>query len=443
MLKILPESEIALKILESENQLAYLAGGCVRDLIMGKAPHDWDITTSAEPETIKNIFESSGYKTIPTGIAHGTVTVLINGEPIEITTFRSESAYSDHRHPDKVEFVKTPEADVMRRDFTMNGLHYNPKTGVLDFVGGIKDIKAKIIRTIGNPDARFSEDALRIMRAMRFSSCLGFEIEEKTSDSMLKNRKLLDEISPERKRDELNKLIVGENVQAVLCKYQKIIETIIPETKDMVGFDQNNPHHCYDVWTHTIVSVAQSPAQLVLRLTMLLHDIGKPLSHTLDSSGVSHFYTHPEKSAKMAEQILTYLRYPTDIKEQILTLIKFHDFRFSAEPKPVKKLLSKIGEENFRLLLKVKRADIAAQSSYYKAEKLELLDDSEKILEQVLYENQCFSLKKLDINGKDLIRLGIPQGKEIGRILDTLLSMVINEEIPNEKKLLEEAAKNI
>ncbi len=443
MLKILPEPETALKILEAENQLAYLAGGCVRDLMMGKMPHDWDIATSAEPEKIINIFEAKGYKTIPTGIAHGTVTVLINKEPIEITTFRSESAYSDHRHPDKVEFVKTPEADVMRRDFTMNGLLYNPKTGILDFVGGINDINSGIIRAIGDPDERFSEDALRIMRAMRFSSCLGFEIEKNTSDSMLKKRNLLGEISPERKRDELNKLIVGKNVQNILRDYQKIIETLVPETAEMAGFDQNNPHHCYDVWMHTIVAVAKSSAQLVLRLTMLLHDIGKPVCHTLDSSGVSHFYTHPEISAKIAEQILTYLRYPTDIKEQILTLIKFHDFRFSAEPQPIKKLLCKIGEENFRLLLKVKRADIAAQSSYYKKEKLELLDVSEKILDQIVAEHQCFSMKDLDINGSDLLKLGIPQGKEIGRILDTLLNMVINEEIPNEKKLLQEAAKNI
>ena len=443
MFEILPEALRALNILNNEGHLAYLAGGCVRDLVMGKTAHDWDITTSAEPLETKNVFQSKGIKTIETGIAHGTVTAVINGENIEITTFRCESGYSDHRRPDSVEFVKTPEEDVKRRDFTMNGLLYHPDEGVLDLVDGVKDIEAGIIRCIGDPDERFSEDALRIMRGLRFSSSLGFEIEKETSDSMFRNKHLLSQISEERKAIELNKLLVGKDVKFILFEYSDIIQTIIPEIKPMIGFEQHNPHHCYDVWIHTIEAVAAVPAELVLRLTMLLHDIGKPSSCTMDSYGIYHFFNHPGKSAEMAKNILGYMKYPNDITETVCTLIQYHDFRFPATSKSVKKLLNKIGEENFRLLLKVRRADVSAQSPHYIPEKLKLLEETHKVFEQVIKEEQCFKIKDLKINGKYLMELGIPQGKKIGQILETLLMMVINEEIENEKDILLETAQKM
>ncbi|MBR6700618.1 MAG: HD domain-containing protein [Firmicutes bacterium] len=443
MFEISSEALKALNILNNGGHLAYLAGGCVRDLVMGKAPQDWDITTSAEPEETKQTFEAQGFKTIVTGIAHGTVTAVINGENIEITTFRCESEYSDHRRPDSVSFVKTPEEDVKRRDFTMNGLLYHPDEGVLDLVGGMKDIEEGIIRCIGEPDERFSEDALRIMRALRFSSALGFTIEKATSDSMFKNKHLLNEISQERKAVELNKLLMGKDVKFILFEYSDILQTIIPEIKPMIGFDQHNPHHCYDVWIHTIEAVASAPAELVLRLTMLLHDIGKPSSCTMDSYGIYHFYNHPGKSAAMAKNILGYMKYPNDITETVCTLIQYHDFRFPAVPKSVKKLLNKIGEENFRLLLKVRRADISAQSPHYIPEKLALLDETAKVFEKVISEEECFKIKDLKINGKDLMELGVPQGKKIGQILETLLMMVINEEIDNKKNTLLKAAQKM
>lgn len=436
MFVISAEAKTAIDILEASGHMAYLAGGCVRDLIMGSEPHDWDIATSAEPLTTKEIFEKAGYRTICTGISHGTVTAVINKINLEITTFRHDNGYSDHRRPDSVRFVKSPEEDVKRRDFTVNGILYNPSEGILDFNGGIDDIKNGIIRCIGDPDERFSEDALRIMRAMRFASVLGFTIDKETSDSMIRNRNLLSRISQERKAAELTKLLLGRDVKYILYEYSSVLTSVIPEIRYMIGFEQNNPHHCYDVWIHTIEAVAAVPAEPVLRLTMLLHDIGKPASCSMDSYGINHFFKHPGKSAAMARNILSYLRYPGDIIEKVCTLISYHDFRFPPDRKNVKRLLNRIGTENFRLLLEVRRADISAQDPHYTKEKFELIEETRRVLDEVIEENQCFTLKDLNISGNDLLEAGFSQGRQLGYTLNTLLTMVINEEIPNDRKIL-------
>lgn len=437
-------ADSALKLLESEGFSAFLAGGCVRDLVMGKEPHDWDMTTSALPEETREVFQRAGYKTIETGIKHGTITAIVGGEPLEITTFRKESEYTDHRRPDSVSFVSTPEEDVKRRDFTMNALLYSPSAGLIDLVGGIDDIEKGIIRTVGSPSERFAEDGLRIMRALRFSSTLGFEIEEKTSQALFDHRGLLRSISEERKREEFTKLLTGKDAKYVLFRYSKIIEVVVPNIHPMIGFDQNNPHHCYDVWMHTLEALEAIRPDPVLRLTMFFHDIEKPACHTMDSDGISHFHTHPEKSAATAERVMRSLRFSNEEIEAVTGLIRFHDFRFPPDRKNVLRLLNRIGESAFRLLLEVKRADLSAQSPYFIEEKRALVDSIEEVLDRVIEENACFSLKDLAVKGSDLISEGFSQGKEIGSVLQILLTAVMDGKLPNEKAaLLDYALKSL
>lgn len=424
----------ALNILENSGYEAWLAGGCVRDMVMGIKPHDWDITTAARPEEVAAAFEKEGYKTIGTGIAHGTVTALVGDERLEITTFRSEGPYSDFRRPDSVSFVRTAEEDVKRRDFTMNALLYSPERGILDLVGGLEDIKNGVIRAVGNPSERFREDALRIMRALRFSSVLGFEIEARTENGIFEHRSLLREISEERKREELVKLLCGKDVKYVLFKYSQIIEVLVPKIHPMIGFEQNNPHHCYDVWVHTLEALQNIRPDPVLRLTMFFHDMEKPACYTMDSQGIGHFHTHPEKSAATAEQIMKNLRFSNEEISTVAGLIRRHDFRFPPTKNNVLRLLSQIGEDKFRLLLEVKRADMSAQSPYYMEEKEAVLDSIEEIFEAVLMEEACFSLRDLAINGNDLIAAGYKPGKDVGRLLEEALMGVMEGKVENNKK---------
>ncbi|MBQ5565782.1 MAG: HD domain-containing protein, partial [Clostridia bacterium] len=328
------EVKTAIEKISKNGFEAYIVGGCVRDSLLGKTPKDYDITTSASPQEVEKIF--SDCRVIETGIKHGTVTVLINSMPLEITTFRIDSEYVDNRHPESVTFTKSLREDTARRDFTMNAIAYNNFTGICDFYGGETDIKNKIVRCVGNPDLRFNEDALRIMRAIRFSSVLGFEIEENTRSSIFKNKELLKNISSERIAAELVKLLCGKNAKKVLCEYIDILGVVMPELLPMKDFDQRNAHHIYDIWTHTAVAVENIEPAPILRLTALFHDIGKPECFFM-KNGQGHFYGHAAVSEKISDNILKRLKFDNTSRETITTLVKLHDIQIEETETAVKR----------------------------------------------------------------------------------------------------------
>ena len=432
MIHIPDEVKTAISTLAANGFEAYIVGGCVRDSLLGGNPKDYDITTSAEPEEVEKIF--GNFRVIETGIKHGTVTVLINKIPLEITTFRIDSDYSDNRHPENVTFTKSLEEDTARRDFTMNALAYNDERGICDFYGGTDDIKNKIIRCVGDADKRFGEDALRIMRAIRFSSVLGFEIEENTKRAVFKNKELLRNISSERIASELVKLLCGANVRKVLMEYIDVLGVVIPELLPMKGFDQKNIHHIYDVLEHTAAAVENIEPTPVLRLTALFHDIGKPECFFM-KDGQGHFYGHADIGADMTTKILSHLKFDNNTKNTVTKLVKIHDVQIEETDTAVKRCMNKHTPEIFFLLLKMKRADTLAQSPMCR-ERLEYLDRLEKRANEIINRKACFSMKDLAVNGNDLIKLGVKPGKELGNILKYLLEAVIEGKLPNDKNTL-------
>ncbi len=433
-----PESKTAIEILKSKDFEAFLIGGSVRDFVMGLPIGDIDITTNATPDQVKQVF--SDFRVIETGIKHGTVTVLINDEPLEITTYRSEGTYSDNRHPDSVIFSKSLADDVVRRDFTMNGIAYDFDRGFCDLVGGIEDIKNKTIRCIGNAETRFNEDALRILRAMRFSSVLGFEIEDETKNAIHKCKDLLKNISAERIREEFTKLICGKNAYNVLQEFSDVVTVFIPEIRDCVGFEQKNRHHCFDVYTHTLKAVEKSSQNAVIRLALFFHDIGKPSVAHFDENGEQHYYSHPKKSAEITEKIMTRLRFDNDTKNKVVTLVRMHDSPIMVNDmtKPdrrrLKKIMSQIGVDLIFDLIEIKYCDNSAQNpEYFRGE--EFYKQTRDIINEIINEKECFSIKHLTIDGYDLIALGY-KGKKIGEILEKCLTAVIDGKVENEKEKL-------
>ena len=438
MLEISSGAKKALELLTASGHEAYLVGGSVRDILMGMKAHDYDITTSATPEEMKVAFD--GYRTIETGIKHGTITFLYEGEPIEVTTYRIEGEYKDNRHPENVEFTKKLDHDLSRRDFTINALVYNEKDGIKDLFNGQEDIKNKTIRAIGDPRKRFEEDALRILRAVRFASQLGFDIEEKTKVAMVKCAHLLHNISAERINQELTKFLLGKNVKKALLDNYLVIGEIIPEIKKMYGFLQHNKYHIYSVLEHTAVAVESIEPVPHLRLAMLLHDAGKINTFTMDENGVGHFYGHNSVSTKIAKDFLDKYKYDNFTKERVIELVKLHDTPIEMDRVFIKKRMNRIGAELFFDLLKVKRADNLAQNPEYFW--LEKLAKMENIAKEIM-ESDCFTLSSLDITGNDLISLGY-KGKEIGEMLNLLLKEVIEEKIPNKKDaLITRASQNL
>lgn len=411
---------------------AYAVGGCVRDLLMGKSADDIDITTSAVTDEIKKVFSS--HKIIETGIKHGTVTVFVNAVPFEITTYRLESTYSDNRHPDRVVFTKKLTDDLSRRDFTVNSIAFNGCNGFADPFGGRKDIERKIIRCVGNADERFKEDSLRILRALRFSSVLGFEIEEETKKAIFNNRRLINNVSKERIFTELSKMLCGKNIKNVLTEYSSVLGEIIPEINAMKGFEQHNFHHIYDVLTHTAVVVENTPPLLNLRLAALFHDISKPLCFSLDSDGTGHFYSHVSKSAEIAEKVLTDLRCDNKTKDAVIRLVKAHDTPIEESERIIKRRLNSLGEELFFDLIALKRADTAGLAPEFAVRNAHF-DRLEEIAREILTKEDCFSLKHLAVNGNDLINLGL-KGKQIGETLKALLEAVIDGRVENKKEIL-------
>lgn len=415
---------------------AYAVGGCVRDSILGLEPKDWDVTTSALPEQIKSCFE--GHKQLNIGEKHGTITVILDKEPYEITTYRIDGDYSDGRHPDEVSFTDKIELDLARRDFTINAMAYNDEKGLIDPFNGQRDIGFKALRCVGDPDLRFGEDALRIMRALRFASVYNLSIERNTAVSLMKNRLLLNNIAEERIAVELNKLLIGKNVKYILRRYKEVFAVFLPELVGTFTCEQNTPHHNKNVWRHISASVEKIEPDAVLRMVMLLHDIGKPLAKKTDKNGRDHFKGHPHYSAVLGNTALKRLKYSNAFINQVVLLVEYHDALIkydrsdlNAGRKFIKFLLNKIGTDNFRLLLKIHRADVLAQSMYKRDEKLLSLEHAEKVFEDIIAKNECFTIRALKINGGDLIHLGISSGKQIGEILEALLAEVMSDETEN------------
>jgi len=424
--------------LQDSGYEAYVVGGCVRDTLLGKEPHDWDITTSATPGEIQQVF--SHYQQILTGVKHGTIMVLSHGEIIEITTYRIDGDYSDGRRPDKVSFTTNITDDLARRDYTINACA-STDTQLVDPFGGKDDLDKSLIRCVGNPKHRLTEDALRILRGIRFASVLDFKVEEETKKAMFECMDLLKNVSQERITVEFCKTLLGINVRDTLLEFYEILAYIVPEIKDLYGFDQQNRHHIYNVYEHSLVAIESIESDIVLRATMFFHDIAKPQCFTIDENNEGHFYGHPELSAQITFKILLRMRFSNADIYNITELIRYHDTIIVANSKSVKELLNKIGEEQFRRLLKVKKADALAQSPIYSNENLDLIQNIEIILNNVIAENSCFSLRDLAVTGDDLIQLGIPKGRKIGIILTQLLDMVIHEEIDNTKDSLIEKIK--
>ena len=433
ILEIPKNAETILHILENAGYEAYVVGGCVRDSILGRKPDDWDITTSAKPEQVKELF----HRTVDTGLQHGTVTVLMEKEGYEVTTYRVDGEYEDGRHPKEVTFTASLEEDLKRRDFTINAMAYNPSGGLVDLFGGLEDIDRKIIRCVGDPLERFTEDALRIMRAVRFSAQLGFSIEEETRKALKVLAPNLKHVSAERIQVELVKLLMSPHPDYLRTAYEAgITAEFLPEFDACMETSQNTPHHCYTVGEHILHSLCHVRADRVLRITMLLHDIGKPVVRKTDENGRDHFKTHGNTGEKMAGQILRRLKFDNDTIRKVTRLVKWHDDRPEGTLKSVRRAVNRIGEDLFPLYLEVQQADMLAQSLYRRREKQARLDSVRDAYRQIIEEKQCVSLKTLAVTGRDLIENGYRPGREIGEKLEKLLNLVLEDPEKNQKEIL-------
>lgn len=418
---------------------AYVVGGCVRDSVLGRQPQDWDITTSAKPEQVKALFP----RTIDTGLQHGTVTVMQDREGFEVTTYRIDGEYEDSRHPKEVVFTPNLEEDLKRRDFTINAMAYNEEKGLVDIFGGMEDIRFGRIRCVGRAEERFGEDALRMLRAIRFSAQLGYEIDEETKQGIRRLAPTLKNISAERIQTELVKMLVSPHPDYLRTAYDMgVTKVFFPEFDRAMETEQHHPHHMYSVGEHILHSLAYVPADKVLRLTMLLHDIGKPDTLTIDEQGITHFYNHESLSAEMAKGILRRLKFDNDTINMVYKLVMYHDYGNSVEPtlQIVRRAMNKIGEDAFPALFQVKYADMMAQSDYLRDEKLKRLENWKRLYTEVCEKEQCVSLKTLAVTGSDLIAAGMKPGKELGEVLQKLLQLVLDDPSCNTKdKLLAEA----
>lgn len=423
----------ALHLLTANGYEAYTVGGAVRDLLRGEAPKDYDITTSATPDEMKAVFE--GFRTIETGIKHGTLTVLIDGEALEITTYRVDGTYTDSRHPDSVSFTRSLREDAARRDFTVNAMAYHPDTGVRDFFGGKADIEASILRTVGEAKKRFTEDALRILRALRFSAVLGYEIEKSTSAAIHTLKGNLREVAPERIREELLKLLVSDNADRVLREYADVFYIFLPEIGPLIGFEQKNPHHDYDIWEHTLHAVKAAPQNKILRLAALFHDLGKPSCFSLDEKGIGHFYGHAEKSAKLADGIMRRLHFDNETRERVVLLVRIHDVVPMPKTRQFARMRSKYGEETLLDWLTLIRADRTGQKEVMPPDVAASIAEAEEAAQVLLAEEARMSLASLAIGGNEVAALGY-RGKEIGTALDLALNAVIDGVAENTREAL-------
>ncbi|MBQ7173678.1 MAG: HD domain-containing protein [Clostridia bacterium] len=411
---------------------AYAVGGCVRDSLLGKEPKDWDVTVSSTPDETKEVF--SDCRIIETGVKHGTVTVLLCGEPLELTTYRLDGDYLDNRHPSSVSFTRSLEDDLARRDFTVNAMAYHPARGIVDLYGGRDDLAKKLIRAVGDPNKRFDEDGLRILRALRFASVLGFSIEEATDRAIHEKKDLLCNISPERIREEFCKLLLGVSAKEILLDYSDVLSVFLPEIAPAVGFDQKSVYHCYDVYRHMVEAVAVSKPDLVTRLVLYFHDIGKPSTFYEDERG-GHFRDHAPRGAEIVEKILLRLRFPNDTVERVTNLVYRHDTPIPPTEKSVKRLMQKFSDEDIDRLMEIKRCDRLAHAEGHR-EPVESLTAIPELVKKIREDAACFNLSGLAVKGGDLIAIGIPEGPEVGILLNDLLEKVIDGELPNDKSAL-------
>lgn len=426
-----PQVEYCVAALEGAGFAAFAVGGCVRDACLGLIPHDYDLCTAAKPDEICAVF--AGHPLVKAGEKHGTIGVVLDGRVYEITTFRTEGDYADSRHPGWVAFVPDVRADLARRDFTVNAMAYSPTRGFIDPFGGRRDLQRRVLRAVGDPALRFTEDALRILRGLRFAAKFGLTAEAETKRAMLALAPRLHNIAVERIFDELCKLLPLATAQD-LIDYGPILVEILPELATTVGFDQKNAHHSYDVFTHTAHVVEAVPADLALRWAALLHDVGKPQTFTLDGAGQGHFYGHSKQSAQTASFILRRLKAPNALREQVVELVELHMTRILPEKKTVSRWLSRLGQQRLEELLVLQEADMGGKGTGKPVEMAQF-DQIRAVCAQITAENACFSLKDLAVNGHDLMALGIT-GPAVGQTLHSLLEQVIEDKLPNEKDAL-------
>ena len=431
MIAIPDPARQVLEQLNNSGFAAFVVGGCVRDSLLGRIPGDWDITTAALPQQVHEAL--AGIPVLDTGLKHGTVTALVGDHRLEITTFRTEGVYSDHRRPDSVTFANTIEQDLSRRDFTVNAMAFSPKTGLIDPFGGKTDLKNGILRAVGDPEKRFDEDALRILRGLRFAARLNFAIEEQTARAMFAQKHLLSALAAERVQAELLPLLCAPGAVPVLRQYREIFAVILPELVPMFDFDQQNKHHLYDVWEHTLHTMEHIPPRPDLRLVMLLHDCGKPARFSIDFRGDGHFYGHAAESAHRAEAALTRLRCDKETVARVTRLIALHDHDILNSEKSLLRWLRKVGEDDLRDLLTIKIADNLGQHPRYL--RVERFQTTLASLDALLQKQPCFDRAALAVTGRDLLALGL-RGPDIGAALDRMVEAVIEGRIPNEKEAL-------
>ena len=436
----LPEDvQEIMSVIREYGATSYVVGGCVRDSIIGRKPHDWDICTPALACELLVEFEEKGYRVIPTGLQHGTITVHLNGNNYEITTFRRDGEYSDGRHPDTVEFTSDLIYDLERRDFTINAMAYNSEEGLVDPYCGYEDIQDRRIRCVGNPDDRFQEDGLRILRALRFSVQLGFKIELLTKRAMIDNRSLLNKISFERINAEFVKIIESSSshrARMQLLEFEDVLAEFIPELKSTFEFKQNNPYHCYPVYAHILTVLKECvDADIITKLAAFFHDIGKPHCYQDDDNGIRHFKRHGKVSAEMTDDIMRRLKFDNDTREKVVQLVYYHDATFEVGKKYVRRWLNKIGIDQFKRLLVLRRADIMGQSELNRDERLQKLDAVKVCLEEVLKEKPAFSVKDLEIDGKDVMKyMLMDECPEVGYWLKHILKQVIDGHLQNNRE---------
>ena len=428
--------------LEAAGFQAWCVGGCVRDSLLGKTPTDWDIATSARPEETASCF--AGARLVEVGAAHGTIALMAGeGHPIEITTFRRDGAYTDGRHPDSVEFSRELKEDLSRRDFTINAMAWHPNRGLVDLFHGQEDLRAKRLCCVGEPAARFSEDALRILRCLRFSSQLGFSIESATAAALWEKRRLLGQLSRERVREELSKLLVGCHAVSVLREYAEVMFTVLPELAPMKGCLQETPYHCYDVWEHTLHALEHGPRLVDLAWAVLLHDSGKPSKKIFSPDGLAHFYGHPLESGSIARKLLARLRFSKKEQEWISALVDHHEEPMPMSVKRAKELLGQYGEEFVTRLFQLQEADMSAKAAGVAESRFPDLEQSRACAREILARGDCLTLRELALSGKDLQALGMAPGPEMGELLHRLLEMVLEGRVENTLPALRVSAQQL